>query len=50
MSILTEISAYEAFKEKYGGIEREDIITALNRLSSLFNIMIFKYKTGKYKS
>ena len=50
MSILTEISAYEAFKEKYGGIEREDIISALNRLSSLFNIMIFKYKTGKYKS
>lgn len=46
----TEISAYEAFKEKYGGIEREDIITALNRLSSLFNIMIFKYRTGKYKS
>lgn len=45
----TEISAYEAFKEKYGGVEREDIIMALNRLSSLFNIMIYKYRAGKYK-
>lgn len=45
----TEISAYEAFKEKYGGVEREDIIRALNRLSSLFNIMIYKYRAGKYK-
>lgn len=45
----TEISAYEAFKEKYCGVEREDIIRALNRLSSLFNIMIYKYRAGKYK-
>ncbi len=44
----TELIAYEAFKGQYGEVDREDIITALNRLSSLFWIMMFKYRTGKY--
>lgn len=44
----TELLAYEAFKGQYGEVMREDIITALNRLSSLFWIMMFKYRTGKY--
>lgn len=46
----TELIAYKAFKDEYGAINREDIIKALNRLSSLFWIMIFKYRTGKYSS
>ena len=44
----TELIAYEAFKKEDGEVEREDIITVLNRLSSLFWIMMFKYLTGKY--
>lgn len=44
----SELTAYEAFKGQYGEVDREDIITALNRLSSLFWIMMFKYRTGKY--
>lgn len=43
-----ELVAYKAFKDEYGNIIREDIITILNRLSSLFWIMIFKYRSGKY--
>ena len=45
----TELSAYEAFKGEYGQVEREDLIRALNRLSSVFWIMIFKVRTGKYE-
>lgn len=45
----TEISAYEAFKGQYGEVEREDLIRALNRLSSAYWIMIFKVRTGKYE-
>lgn len=44
----TELMAYKAFKKEDGEVEREDIITVLNRLSSLFWIMMFKYLTGKY--
>lgn len=44
----TEIASYEAFKGEYGQVEREDIIRALNRLSSVFWIMMFKHRTGKY--
>ena len=43
-----ELSAYQAFKGEYGEVERQDIIKALNRLSSLFWIMIYKIRTGKY--
>lgn len=44
----TELVAYSAFKGEYGDVQRPDIIKALNRLSSLFWIMIFKYRTGEY--
>lgn len=44
----TELTAYRAFKTEIGDVEREDIICVLNRLSSLFWIMMFKFLTGKY--
>ncbi|MEG0307667.1 MAG: cobalamin adenosyltransferase [Clostridium sp.] len=44
----TELLAYTAFKGEYGEVQRPDIIKSLNRLSSLFWIMIFKYRTGEY--
>ncbi|MGD8189840.1 cobalamin adenosyltransferase [Brevibacillus ginsengisoli] len=45
----TELVAYQAFREEFGAVDREDIIRALNRLSSLFWIMMFKVRTGLYK-
>lgn len=45
----SELIAYKAFKDEYGRAEREDIIKALNRLSSLFWIMMFKFLTDHYK-
>jgi ethanolamine utilization cobalamin adenosyltransferase len=39
----TELAAAAAFKDPEGKPIREDIIMALNRISSLFYIMIFKY-------
>ena len=45
----TELIAYNAFKDEYGQVSREDIIQAFNRLSSLFWIMMFKELSGKYK-
>lgn len=44
----TELIAYDAFKDEYGQVSREDIIQAFNRLSSLFWIMMFKELSGKY--
>ena len=44
----TELLAFKAFSDEYKRVEREDIIKALNRLSSLLWIMIYKYRTGKY--
>lgn len=44
-----ELVAYEAFKGEYGNTNREDLIRALNRLSSVFWIMIYKVRTNKYK-
>ena len=44
----TELAAYKAFQDGKGGTEREDIILALNRLSSLCWIMEIKLKAGKY--
>lgn len=44
----TEIAAFNAFEDEYHNISRTDIIRALNRLSSLFWIMMFKVLTGKY--
>ena len=46
----TELIAYKAFKDEYGQVSREDIIKSLNRLSSLFWVMMFKYLSGKYKT
>lgn len=46
----TELIAYRAFCREDKSVEREDILTALNRLSSLFWIMMFKYLTGKYET
>jgi ethanolamine utilization cobalamin adenosyltransferase len=39
----TELSAAEAFQDQIGNSGREDIIMALNRLSSLFYVLMFKY-------
>lgn len=44
----TELAAYRAFKEEDGNVSRGDILTVLNRMSSLFWIMMFKYLTGAY--
>ena len=38
-----ELAAASAFKDAAGGPTRDDIIRALNRLSSLFYIMMFNY-------
>ncbi|WP_147533474.1 cobalamin adenosyltransferase [Bacillus marasmi] len=45
-----ELAAYEAFKLPDGDADRGDIILALNRLSSLIYIMMFKFRVGHYKS
>ncbi len=45
----TELCAYRAFREENGDVSREDILRVLNRLSSLFWIMMFKYLTGAYE-
>ena len=45
----TELQAYKAFKSEHGAVEREDIIQTLNRLSSLFWIMMFRIRVGQYK-
>ncbi|MDR0622555.1 MAG: cobalamin adenosyltransferase [Deltaproteobacteria bacterium] len=39
----TELAAAEAFQDADGTTRREDIIMALNRLSSLFYVLMFKY-------
>lgn len=46
----TELTAYKAFREENGEVSREDILRVLNRLSSLFWIMMFKYLTGAYEA
>jgi ethanolamine utilization cobalamin adenosyltransferase len=38
-----ELSAARAFSEPDGACSREDIVMALNRLSSLFYVLMFKY-------
>lgn len=45
----TELTAYRAFRKENGEVSREDILRALNRLSSLFWIMMFKYLAGTYQ-
>lgn len=43
-----EIAAYEAFEKEDGTLERTDILLALNRLSSLCHVMMYKVKAGEY--
>ena len=40
----TELAAYRAFRTRDGGVEREDMLLALNRLSSLFWILMIRQK------
>lgn len=44
-----EVCGFKAFKDIDGEITRNDIIRYLNRLSSCFYIMMFKFLSGKYK-
>lgn len=43
-----ELVAYDAFKNDDKSVRRDDIIKALNRLSSVFWIMMCKFLSGKY--
>lgn len=43
-----ELSAYQAFKDQYGNVSRNDIIQGLNRLSSVCWIIMFKIRLGQY--
>ncbi len=45
----TELVAYDAFKDENKNVSRNDIIEALNRLSSVFWIMMCKFIKGLYK-
>ena len=45
----TELVAYNAFKDQNGNGDRNDIIQALNRMSSVFWIMLCKLIKGLYK-
>lgn len=45
-----EICAYKAFKDEYGIPSRSDIMQALNRLSSVFYVMMIKVKAKEYDS
>ncbi len=49
LSRKTELVAYDAFKDNNKNTDRDDIIQALNRLSSVFWIMMCKYIKGLYK-
>lgn len=44
-----ELKAVEAFEKRDGGSERNDIVTALNRLSSAVHIMFCREIGGKYR-
>ncbi|TVX92474.1 cobalamin adenosyltransferase [Paenibacillus agilis] len=48
MTRETELLAYQAFKKEHGEADREDIILSLNRLSSLFWIIMFRIRVGQY--
>ena len=45
-----ELAAYAAFRSPDGAVEREDIIRAMNRLSSLMWILMIKLKAGHYQT
>ncbi len=46
----TEIAAIEAFFDLTEGLQREDIVKALNRMSSAIYVMMCRLKAGKYES
>ncbi|WP_164214830.1 cobalamin adenosyltransferase [Virgibacillus sp. YIM 98842] len=46
----TELAAYQAFKKEDGTTARDDIILALNRLSSLCYCLMVKFRAGHYKA
>ncbi len=43
----TELAAVDAFSDRDGHLTREDIIQALNRMSSIFYILMLREKAGK---
>lgn len=43
----TELACYRAFRNSDGAVERNDLILALNRLSSLCWILMIRLKAGK---
>ena len=45
----TELTAYAAFRDADGNVTRPDLILGLNRLSSLYWIMMIKLKAGNYE-
>ena len=45
----TELAAYAAFRDADGNVSRPDILLGLNRLSSLFWILMIKLKAGSYE-
>ena len=45
----TELVAYDAFKDADKNVSRDDIIQALNRLSSIFWVMMCRFIAGLYK-
>ena len=44
-----ELAAYDAFKQPGGEPRRQDILTTLNRLSSVLYLMMMKAKSGWYR-
>lgn len=46
----TEVAACQAWTDEDGSAEREDLISALNSLSSLCKVMMFKVNSGYYKT
>ena len=44
----TELSCYRAFSDPDGAVTREDMILALNRLSSLCWILMIRLKAGQH--
>ena len=48
MTRKTELIAYDAFKNADKSVTRNDILKALNRLSSAFWVMLCRYLSGKY--
>jgi ethanolamine utilization cobalamin adenosyltransferase len=46
----TELAAVEAFFNPTKGLQREDIVKALNRMSSAVYVIMCRLKAGKYEN